>query len=370
MSDFLEKYHDEIFIQYSDDILLRDIESYKNGKGNLYKVLGHFFKEEQFNCHGGRGQMTPMEALENDGIMQQIIDFTKTKPKFYKKREALNVQDFFRNAGRIASKVANFPIKEATKVYETYSKVGDTIYDPSCGFGSRMCATILNGRKYIGTDPNQSLVVKLNECGKFLQEHCGAEEFEIKATGSEIFHEDLKDRIDLSFTSPPYYDYEKYGKDKGQSIIKYPTYQQWLDGFSKQTLINCGHYAKVGGMIAINLKNMRNGSTLRQEYYALYDDWKHILDNINGLAFKEEMDMKYAKFLKRDYKGKHYTGGEKHENSNFGQKEPIMVYVKEGIISEEPAVEKIECDVCHYSTEDKEEFKSHLTRRFHLEQVA
>ena len=38
MSDFLEKYHDEIFIQYSDDILLRDIESYKNGKTQYAQV--------------------------------------------------------------------------------------------------------------------------------------------------------------------------------------------------------------------------------------------------------------------------------------------------------------------------------------------
>lgn len=324
MSEFLEKYYDEIFLKYDEKVLLRDVDSYKNGKGNLYKVLGHFFKEEQFKCMGARGQMTPMEALENDEVMEKIVAFTKTKPNFYKKTEALNVQDFFRNAGRTASKVAQFPIKEATKVYETYSNVGDLIYDPSCGFGSRMCATILNGRTYIGTDPNQSLVVKLNECGKFLQEHCGAEDFEIKATGSEIYHDDLNGRIDLAFTSPPYYDYEKYGKDEGQSIVKYPTYEEWLDEFSTQTLINCGKYAKVGGIIAINLKNMRNRGNL-----PLYDDWKNILDNINGLKFKEEMDMKYSKFLKRDYKGKHWTGGEKHENSNFGQREPIMVYEKE-----------------------------------------
>ena len=72
----------------------------------------------------------------------------------------------------------------------------------------------------------------------------------------------------------------------------------------------------------------------------------------------------------RDYKGKHFTGAK----TDFGLKEKAMVFMKgdekkgkvnEEIYKEEPKIEKLECDVCHFGSEDEEQFRKHFDREFH-----
>jgi len=312
---YLEDNFTEIFPRYSDDILLRDIENYRSGTGKLFKVLKHFFEEEMYKCHGGRGSSTPMEVLADDDKMSEIITLIEGKPKFYQGSEITNVKSFFRNAGRMAQKVANFPIKQVTEIYEKYTKSGDTIYDPSCGFGSRMSACMLSGRHYIGTDPNPTLCNKLKDLSKYYVEHLAyTGNCVIFQQGSEIFNEQLVDSADFTFTSPPYYDLERYGPDSGQSIVKFPEYQQWLKGYVKPTVENITRYMKEDGLIAINTKNMTSGKK-----HPLFDDWFKIMDE-SGLEHVETFNIKQNS--KRDYKGLHHTGVQ----SDFGESEAVMVF--------------------------------------------
>lgn len=319
MSEFLDKHNDKIFVKYDKDKLLRDVESYKSGKGNLYKILRHFFEQEMYKCKGRRGEKTPMEALEDDDTMNYILEYIKSKPKFYASNDVANVKSFFRNAQRVASKVSNFPVREALGIYEKYSKIGDTIYDSSCGFGSRMCACILSGRNYIGSDPNLSLVEKLNECGSWLKNNIkGVGDYRIIPHGSEI--EEPNIQVDLTFTSPPYYKLEKYGLDKTQSIIKYDTYDKWINGYARLTIDNCIKYTNVGGIIAINIKNSNDNKK-----YPLFNDWFNLLDN-NKTEYVETIEMKQS--AKRQYGNKHFTG----VKGSMGLKEPIMVFQKKFLV--------------------------------------
>lgn len=313
---YLEDNFSELFPRYGDEELLRDIDNYRKGTGKLFKVLKHFFEEEMYKCHGGRGSMTPMEALANDREMGKILAIIQLKPKFYTgKNQVSNVKSFFRNAGRTAQKVANFPIKQVTEIYEKYTKSGDTIYDPSCGFGSRMSACMLSGRNYIGTDPNPTLCNKLKDLAKYYVEHIpDSGNCVIFQQGSEIFNEQLVDTVDFAFTSPPYYDLERYGPDSGQSIIKFPEYDDWLEGYVAPTVENTKRYMKTNGLIAINTKNMTSGKKFR-----LFDDWFNIMHD-NGLEHVETFNIKQNS--KRDYKGKHHTGVQ----SDFGESEAVMVF--------------------------------------------
>lgn len=313
--NYLETHFQELFPKYSDYELLKDIDNYRHGTGKLFKVLKHFFEEEMYKCHGGRGVNTPMEVLLNDVEMEKILLFISTKPNFYNGNEITNVKSFFRNAGRIAQKVANFPIKEATIIYERYTKKGDIVYDPSCGFGSRMSACMLNGRHYIGTDPNPTLCSKLKNLAEYYTEYAKCtSNCAIFKHGSEVFNKEFVNSIDFSFTSPPYYNIERYGSDNGQSIIKFPEYIQWLNGFVTPTIKNIIQYTKVGGLIAINIKNMTSGKK-----HKLFDDWFKIMID-NNLEHVENISIKQSS--KRDYKDKHYTG----VKSDYGEKEQVMVF--------------------------------------------
>jgi len=316
--NYLEQNNKDIFKKFTDSELKKDLKNFY-GKGRLYKFLNHYCEEEMFKCKGGRGSISPMEALQDNEVVNKIIEFTNSKPKFYVGKEVANVKSFFRNAGRIAQKVANFPVRQALEIYGKYTSEGDVIFDPSCGFGSRMSASILSGRHYAGTDPNLSLTLKLNEAGQYLKTFMLPKDihFKIYEHGSEVFIPELENKVNFCFTSPPYFDLEVYGSDKGQSIEKFSDYYDWVDCFVKPTVNNCIKYTRSGGHIAINIKNMTSGKK-----YPLFDDFFRELDSNKCLEFIEILDIKQSS--KRDYKGKHFTG----VVTDYGVKEPVMVFKK------------------------------------------
>lgn len=262
---YLELHRDEIFKKYSKEELLKDIENYKNGKGKLNKVLNHFFEECIFECKAPRGNKSPIEALKNDDDMKFIIEYIESKPKFYTGNQITNVKSFFRNAGRLAQKVANFCPKNAREIYFRYHDINGerlNILDTSMGFGSRMSAVLISGHNYCGFDPNEKLFEKLKQYKTFLYDNevvdktqrCG-----MYCHGSEIFRPELEGLFDVSFTSPPYFNLEKYYNDISESTKNYNNYDMWLECFAKPTILNTYKYLKIGGYAMINIKNLTRG---------------------------------------------------------------------------------------------------------------
>ena len=77
---------------------------------------------------------------------------------------------------------------------------------------------------------------------------------DIYKQGSEKY-KPKKQSLDLCFTSPPYFDTEKYSDEKTQSYKKFPTQDEWVDGFLKKTIENCYHGLKDGGYMLYNIAN-------------------------------------------------------------------------------------------------------------------
>ena len=80
---YLELHKKEIFKKYSNEELVKDFISFRDGKGRLTKCLNHFFEELIFECKGPRGKESPMEALQNGDTMRKILDYIRLKPNFY-----------------------------------------------------------------------------------------------------------------------------------------------------------------------------------------------------------------------------------------------------------------------------------------------
>jgi hypothetical protein len=55
--------------------------------------------------------------------MEFILKYISEHPKFYNSNEITNVKSFFRNAGRLAQKVANFCPKNAIDIYFRYNDI-------------------------------------------------------------------------------------------------------------------------------------------------------------------------------------------------------------------------------------------------------
>ena len=326
---YLEEHRDEIFKKYSDEELIKDVENYKHGKGKLNKVLNHFFEECIFNCVAVRGDKSPMEALQNEKDMEYILNYVNSKSNFYTGSEVANVKSFFRNGGRIAQKVANFCPRNARDIYFRYFKDCDlskiNCLDTSMGFGSRMSSVLLSGANYCGFDPNKELFGKLVECKDFYYKHGVVnkeQKCDIYCQGSEIHKPELDNMFDVSFTSPPYFNIEKYSDDECASTQNYDNYELWIEDFVKPTIDNTCKYLKNGGYLMINIKNIsRPRNNTNTPKHKLFDDWFEILSNRDDLEFVEVFDMEIGK--RQCGMGGTYT----MEEFN-GFKEPVMVFKK------------------------------------------
>jgi hypothetical protein len=156
----------------------------------------------------------------------------------------------------------NFPPLTAKYLYEKFTeefKTQDriTIWDPSAGWGGRILGAMSvenDVRKihYIGTDPNTDHNTtpgrtKYHELADFYN-NCTTTVFsnephtyEIYQCGSEVMREQAefqkyRGKVDLVFTSPPYFAKEVYSDDPAQSAIKFNTFDTWVEGFLRPTL--------------------------------------------------------------------------------------------------------------------------------------
>lgn len=324
---FLDEHYGEIFKKYSDEELIKDINNYKYKKGRLTKTLNHFFEEVIYECRGPRGNKSPMDALKNDNDINYILEYTKTKPNFYTGDNIQNIKSFFRNAGKLAQKVANFSPTTARDIYFRYHDInGETlnILDTSAGFGSRMSAVLLSGHNYYGIDPNKNLFIKLNEYYNFLVKNSLLKEYQkcnLYCTGSENFIPDLVNSIDISFTSPPYFNLEFYSNDGNKSTIYYNDYNKWLNEFVKPTINNIYMYLKTDGIVMINIKNLTRGKK-----QPLFDDWFKLFNEHSGFEYVETFEMHHQS-KKNYFMNANYSLNEYH-----GFKEPVMVFRKKEII--------------------------------------
>ena len=319
---YLDEHRNEIFKKYSNEELKKDCENFINGKGRLQKFLNHFFEELIFESSTIRGQyFSPMDALKDDDYINWIIEYTKSKPKFYTSNEVANIKSFFRNGGRKGGKVANFPPRVARDIYLKYFNEREresclNCLDTSSGFGSRMSAVLLSGNNYFSTDPNPKLHDKLFECAKWMYDNGFIKEnqkCELVRQGSEIFISEWEGIMDVSFTSPPYFNLEKYCDDESASTKNYDNYDLWLEYFAKPTIDNTYRYLKVGGYAMINIKNLNKKEPL-------YDSYFNAFSSIDGFEYVETFDLNITK--------KQYGLQFNNEKGEIKNQEPIMCFRK------------------------------------------
>ena len=87
---------------------------------------------------------------------------------------------------------------------------------------------------------------------------------ELHKLGSEIYQPD-RESLDLCFTSPPYFDTEKYSDEGTQSYIKYPTKEEWINGFLYKTIENCYRGLKGNKYMLINIANTPKYKFIEEE---------------------------------------------------------------------------------------------------------
>jgi hypothetical protein len=163
--------------------------------------------------------------------------------------------------------VNNFKPAVADYVYRNYCS-NQYVYDYSCGFGSRMLAAMRLGKTYVGCEPNLETLKHLKEFGSFLKNSI-VSDFTVLEGGSEDYCLN-EPKFGVAFSSPPFFDFEHYSNDPNQSIIKYPSYEDWLIGFWKKTIENSIKMLVPGGYFGACISlHSHEDMLLRTEEYCI-----------------------------------------------------------------------------------------------------
>lgn len=203
----------------------------------------------------------------------------------------------------------NFSPLMAKIVIDKFSGGKDcNVLDYSMGFGGRLLGLMAckENHNYFGIEPWKANIDSAKKILKAVDKIIPASSSRFKAynRGSESYISELENTIDIAFSSPPYFDYEKYVNQSNQSIVKFPNYSDWLEGYWRETVKNIKRYLKQDGYFAFNIKNIKK--------YKLEEDMKKIIEE-EGF------------FLVNTH---NYLLTGRMGNFNTQKKEPIFVFKK------------------------------------------
>jgi len=178
--------------------------------------------------------------------------------------------------------VTNFKAQNARAIVEHLCPVmWGRVYDYSCGYGGRLLGISSSNMRYtyVGTDPNTETYNYLKYLNTFLN------------TNSEIIQDVSEnyqsENIDLAFSSPPYFNLEKYSDEPTQCMVNYTTLDEWFEGYVEPTMINIHRGLKSTGTFATNIADYKTYS--QKEPVEVVDKW---------IATAEKLGFEHTKTIK------------------------------------------------------------------------
>ena len=228
----------------------KQIKQNITGQGVLWTYFPHWV---DVIC--GTDKYSLAERWKDDADVKKLIKKTyiwkckHNEPHWTNNRIRQNAKVFL-----TGQSVSNFRSTVAKFIYNKYGNNGN-VFDMSSGFGGRLFGFMAsNCKEYVGCEPCTKTFNGLNDLIKDLKPYTD-KVATITQSGSEIKLNGFDGYFDLCFTSPPYFDTEKYSDEDTQSYKKYPQIDLWLNGFLKDTFKNCYDYLKPSGYMIINIAN-------------------------------------------------------------------------------------------------------------------
>ena len=149
-----------------------------------------------------------------------------------------------------------------------YDKLGsENILDFSAGWGDRLAGFYASetSKYYLGIDPRKENHPIYEEQAEFYHKHMTVFEVQkkcdfIESPAEEVDFMGYKDTFDTVFTSPPYFNVERYSYDETQSWVRHKEITEWNENFLQKTLKNLWCSIKSGGYLLVNISDVYSNS--------------------------------------------------------------------------------------------------------------
>ena len=203
--------------------------------------------------------------------------------------------------------VTNFKAQNAKAIAEHLCPVlWGNVYDYSCGYGGRLLGIGSSNfkYKYIGVEPNTETVNYLNYLNDIIDEATGVRGTIIQSVSEQYQPED----IDLAFSSPPYFNLEKYSNEETQCMVQFKTEDEWFEGYVAPTMENIKRGLNDDGIFATNIADYKSYD--RKEPYEVVQRW---IQTAEKVGFKYDGVIKMMLNTRPGVGNDRLAGREKYE---------------------------------------------------------
>jgi len=230
---------------------------------------------------------------------------------------------------------SQFKPNVAKSIYDMFK--AENILDFSMGWGDRLAGFYASdyGKHYVGIDPRKENHPIYNEQSEFYEKHLGFFEHERKSEfhcspAEEFDFSQYDNYFDLVFTSPPYFNVERYSYDDTQSWVRYKSIEDWNTDFLQKTLKNLWSSIKTGGYLLVNISDVNASSKGKKTkgWLSICDPMNDFLDTFKDSEYKGCVGYEMAK------RPNSIGAGTAKVTEETNRKPEYILPVKEGLFAE------------------------------------
>ena len=183
--------------------------------------------------------------------------------------------------------ITNFKPMNARAIWEYICPTWrGQVLDFSAGFGGRMMGAMTSRLRYTyhGIDPNTRTFAGLEALGALINQEAGTD-YQVFCTGSEDFVPE-PGAYDAAFSSPPYFNCERYNDEPTQCYNKFTDLDAWFEQYVEPTLSMVHRALAPGSVYAVNIADYKQG----KESFSIVDRWMQISQQV-GFEYQETVNM-------------------------------------------------------------------------------
>ena len=227
---------------------------------NIGNKSSNYFQQENRWSVDGSVAPGPKRTWENEKFMISLMGaaYTLKLPCIDKKylRTMVSLRKYI---------CSQFKPNVAKILYDKLES--KNILDFSAGWGDRLAGFYgsESGKYYLGIDPRKENHPIYQQQKDFYETHRTFFEVEkdcdfICSPAEDVDFMEYEGIFDTVFTSPPYFNVERYSYDDTQSWVKYKDINDWNEKFLQRTLKNLWCSVKSGGYLLVNISDVYTNS--------------------------------------------------------------------------------------------------------------
>jgi hypothetical protein len=295
---------------------------------NVGNKSSNYFQQKNRWSVDGSVSPGPLRTWNNKDFMYTLLGslFTLKVPKVDKStlRTAISLRKYI---------CSQFKPNVAKVIYDRHKC--KNVLDFSAGWGDRLAGFYASdyGELFVGIDPRKENHPIYEEQAKFYQKHSTFFENDkrhelICEPAEEADLSKYEGMMDIVFTSPPYFNVERYSHDDTQSWVRYKNIELWNKNFLHKAINNVWKTLRKGGILMVNISDVNASSGGKKRWLKICDPMNDYINKFDDSEYVECFGMGMAK------RPNNIGVGTAHDDENNNQKEgetfgePVWVWKK------------------------------------------